>query len=86
MCAERPRQGSTNLDTVIAGLQGRVATFAPGAVVGAGVYLHSGRLWQALVLACLAGPPTVTAQKVAAQWIELLAPPKRWRRPRGRGS
>jgi hypothetical protein len=85
MCAERPRQGSTNLDTVIAGLQGRVATFAPGAVVGAGVYLQTGQVWQAL-LACVLGPPAVAGGKVLAEWVRLLEPPRRWRRARRRGS
>jgi len=39
VCAERPRQGSSNLDAVLTDLQGRVATFAPGTLVGVGVYL-----------------------------------------------
>jgi hypothetical protein len=86
VCAERPRQGSSNLDAVLTGLQGRVATFAPGTVFGVGVYLQTGEVWQALLLACLLGPPTVAAQKVLATWVELLEPPKRWRRPRRRGS
>jgi hypothetical protein len=68
-------------------MNGRAATFAPGTVVGAGFYLHTGRFWQALLLACLIGPRTTKAiQSVAVAWIELLAPPKSWRRPRRRGS
>lgn len=86
MCAERPRQDSSNLDAVLTSLQGRVAPFAPGSVLGAGVYFHTGRLWHAVVLACLVGWPTKAIQKVVTQWIELLAPPRRWRRPRRRGS
>jgi len=86
VCAERPRQGSSNLDAVLTDLQGRVATFAPGTLVGVGVYLQTGQVWQALLLACLIGPPTATAGKVLAEWVKLLAPPKRWRRPRRRGT
>jgi hypothetical protein len=86
VCAERPRQGSSNLDAVLNGLQGRVATFAPGTLAGVGVYLQTGQVWQALLLAFLLGPPAVAAQKVVAEWIELLEPPKRWRRPRRRGT
>ena len=73
-------------ETILAGLSSRAATFAPGTILGAGVYLQTGRLWQALLLACLVGPPTRAMQKVVAQWIELLAPPRRWRHPRRRGS
>jgi hypothetical protein len=58
----------------------------PGTVVGTVVYLQTGRLWQALALACLVGPPIAAAQRVIARRIDLLAPPKRWRRPHRRGS
>ena len=85
MCAERPEQGSSTLNAALTGLSGRVATFAPGTIAGAGVYLQTGRLWQSLLLACLVGPPTVTAGKVVAEWVKLLEPPRRWRRPRRRG-
>ena len=85
MCAERPQQGSSTLNAALTGLSGRVATFAPGTIAGAGVYLQTGRLWQSLLLACLVGPPTVTAGKVVAEWVKLLEPPRRWRRPRRRG-
>jgi hypothetical protein len=84
MCADR--QGSSNLGAVLTNLQDRIVSFTPGTVIGAGVYLHTGRFWQALLLACLVGPPTAAIQKVIAQWIELLEPPRRWRRPRRRGS
>jgi hypothetical protein len=87
VCAERPRKDSSNLDAVLTGLQGRVASFAPGPAAGALIYLQTGRLWQALLLACLIGPHTTKViQSVAAEWIELLRPPKSWRRPRRRGS
>ena len=86
MCAERPEQGSSNLNAVLTGLQGRVASFAPGTIIGAGVDLQTGQVWPALLLACLVGRPTLAAQKVVAGWVELLEPPKRWRRPRRRGS
>jgi hypothetical protein len=84
MCADR--QGSSSLGAVLTNLQGRIVSFTPGTVVGVGVYFQTGQVWQALLLACLVGPPTAAAQKVLARWIELLAPPKRWRRPRRRGS
>lgn len=84
MCAERPQQGSSNLDAVLTSLQGRVASFAPGPAAGALIYLQTGRVWQAL-LACLLGPPTVAGGKVLAEWVRLLEP-KRRRRPRRRGS
>jgi hypothetical protein len=32
------------------------------------------------------GPPAVAGGKVVAEWVKLLAPPKRWRRPRRRGT
>jgi hypothetical protein len=86
VCADGSRRGSSNLDAVLTGLQGRVASLAPGPVVGALIYFQTGQVWPALVLMCLAGRPTVAVQKVVAQWIELLAPPKRWRRPQRRGS
>ena len=67
----------SNVETLVSVLRGHGAAIAPGTIVGAGVYLHTGRFWQALLLACLVGPPTRAAQKVIAQWIELLSPPKR---------
>jgi len=70
---------------ILAVARKRAVTLAPGAVVGTGVYLQTGQVWQAL-LACVLGPPAVTGGKVLAEWIELLAPPRRWRRPRRRGS
>jgi hypothetical protein len=82
VCVERPGQGSSNLDAVLTGLQGRAATFAPGTLAGAGVYLQTGRIWQALLLACLVGPPTSAAGTVLAEWVRLLEPPRRWHRPR----
>jgi hypothetical protein len=85
MCAERPGQNSPRLDAVLTALQGRVVSFAPGTIIGAGVYLQTGQVLPALLLACLVGRPTVAIQEVVAGWIELLAPPKRWRRPRRRG-
>jgi hypothetical protein len=85
VCAERPEQGSSTLNAALTGLSGRVATFAPGPVAGALVYFQTGQVWPVLVLTCFAGRPTVAAQRVAAQWIELLAPPRQWRRPRRRG-
>lgn len=86
MCAERPQQGSSNLDAVLTGLQGRVATFAPGTLAGVGVYLQTGKIWQSLLLACLVGPPTSAAGKVLAEWVKLLEPPRHRRRPRRRGT
>jgi hypothetical protein len=86
MCAERPKQGSSNLNTALTVFKSRATSFTPGALAGAYVYHQTGQVWQSLLAACLVGPPTVAAQKVAAQWIELLAPPKSWRRPRRRGT
>jgi len=76
---------SDNLHQVLTTLQRRTATFAPGGVAGAYVYFETGRVWQAL-LACVLGPPAVVAGKVLAEWVRLLEPPRRWRRPRRRGS
>lgn len=86
--AKRPDPSATSpaVQAVLSVLSNRVTTFAPGAVIGAGVYLETGRLWHALALACVIGAPTKAMQKVAAEWIELLRPPRRWRRPRRRGT
>jgi hypothetical protein len=70
---------------VLAALQRGTLTVAPGGIVGVGIYLQSGQVKQAL-LACVLRPPAVVAGKVLAHWIELLEPPRRWRRPRRRGS
>jgi hypothetical protein len=86
VCADRPRPDSPHLEAVLTGLQGRVASFAPGPVAGALIYLHTGQVWPAVFLMCLAGRPTKAIQQVTAEWIELLAPPRSWRRPRRRGS
>jgi hypothetical protein len=72
-----------NLHQVLNALQRRTATLAPGGVVGTGIYLHTGQVRLAL-LTCVLGPPAVVAGKVLAEWVKLLAPPKRWRRPRRR--
>jgi hypothetical protein len=85
LCAERPQQGSSNLDAVLAALRGRGTNLAPGTVIGAGVFIQTGRVWPALVVACLVGRPTVAVQNVVAGWIERLEPRRR-RRPRRRGS
>ena len=86
VCADGSRQGSFSLDAVLTGLQDRVASFTPAPVTGALIYFQTGQVWPALVLMCLAGRPTRAVQRVTAEWIELLAPPRRWRRPRRRGS
>jgi hypothetical protein len=78
-------QGSPTLDAIFARLQRRDAVFASGTVLGAGVYLQTGQVRQAL-LACVLSPPAVAAGKVLAEGVRLLAPPRRWRRPRRRGS
>jgi hypothetical protein len=77
---------SNNVETFVSVLRGYRASVAPGTVAGTVIYLQTGRLWQALVLACLVGPPTRAIQKVVAEWIDLLRPPSSWRRPRRRGS
>jgi hypothetical protein len=38
------------------------------------------------LLAWVLWRPAVAASHVAAEWIRLLAPPQRWRRPRRRGT
>jgi hypothetical protein len=80
-----PTSKSPAAESILAALNSRAATFTPGTVVGAGVYLQTGQVRQAL-LACVLGPPAVAGGKVLADWVRLLAPPRRWRRPRRRGS
>ena len=70
---------------VVADLQRRAAKIAPGPILGAGAYVWTGQLRQAL-LACVLWPAAVKAGHVLAHWVELLEPPRRWRRPRRRGS
>ena len=84
--AKRPDSDKESpvVEAVISVLNSRVATFAPGTVVGAGVYLQTGQVRQAL-LACVLGPPAVTAGKVLSEWVKLLAPPRHIGRPRRRG-
>jgi hypothetical protein len=77
--------GSRDLHQILTTLQRRTASFAPGGVAGVYVYVETGRVWQAL-LTCVLGPPAVVAGKVLAEWVRLLEPPRRWRRPRRRGS
>jgi hypothetical protein len=73
-----------NLHQVLTALQRRTTALAPGSVVGTGIYLHTGQVRLAL-LTCVLGPPAVVAGKVLADWVRLLAPPRRWRRPRRKG-
>jgi hypothetical protein len=73
-----------NLHQVLTALQRRATALAPGSVVGTGIYLHTGQVRLAL-LTCVLGPPAVVAGKVLADWVRLLAPPRRWRRPRRKG-
>ena len=80
-----PTDNSPAVEAILAGLSSRAATFAPGTVIGAGVYLQTGQVRQAL-LACALGPPAVAGGRVLAEWVKLLEPPRRWRRPRARGS
>jgi hypothetical protein len=84
--AKRPNPNNGPVvEAILAVLNSRITTFAPGTVLGAGVYLQSGQVREAL-LTCLLVPPTVAGGKVLAEWVRLLSPPKRWRRPRRRGS
>ena len=57
----------------------------PGTVIGFGVYVQSRQVVPAL-LTWVLWRPAVAASHVMAEWVRLLAPPKRWRRPRRRGS
>jgi hypothetical protein len=79
-----PTSKSPAVEAILAALNSRAATFTPGTLVGAGVYLETRQVWQAL-LACVLGPPAVASGRVLAEWVRLLEPPKRWRRPRRRG-
>ena len=72
-------------EAILAVAQRRAVTLSSGGVIGALIYLQSGQVRQAL-LACVLGPPAVAGGKVLAEWVRLLAPPRRWRRPRRRGS
>jgi hypothetical protein len=80
-----PDNGSSLLEAILVALNSRTASLSPGTVIGAGVYLQTGQVRQAL-LAFVLGPPAVAGGKVLAEWVKLLAPPKRWRRPRRRGT
>jgi hypothetical protein len=80
-----PDQGSSIIETILAALNSRTATLAPGTLVGAGVYLQTGRVRDTL-LACVLVPPAVAGGKLLAEWVRLLEPPRRWRRPRRRGT
>ena len=76
---------SSAVEAILAVLNSRAATFTPGTLVGAGVYFETRQVWQAL-LTCMLGPPAVAGGRVLAEWVRLLEPPRRWRRPRRRGS
>jgi hypothetical protein len=87
--ARRPRQTPTYLTEAIHSLlRRRVVGIAPGAAAGLGVYVSPGHARQTLLalLVFVLGPPAVAAGRVLARWVELLEPPRRWRRPRRRGS
>jgi hypothetical protein len=81
----RSDRGSSTFQTVIAVLNSRAVTLTPGTIVGTGVYLQTGKVWQAL-LVWLLGRPAIAGSEVLVQWVKLLEPPRRWRRPRRRGS
>lgn len=69
----RPRLNRPpTIAAILADLGCRPSTFAPGTVLGAGVYLETGQVRQA-PLACVLGPPAVAAGKVLAEWVKLLA-------------
>jgi hypothetical protein len=80
-----PANNASLIEAILAALKSHTTTFAPGTVIGAGVYLQTGQVRQAL-LACVLGPPAVAGGRVLAEWVRLLAPPRRWRRPRRRGT
>lgn len=73
------------VEAILSVLRSRTATFAPGTVVGAGVYVESKQVWAAL-LACGLWPPVAAVGQVAAEWVRLLRPSRVLRRPRRRGS
>jgi hypothetical protein len=80
-----PTDNSPAVEAILSVLRSPAATFAPGSVLGAGVYLQTGHVRQAL-LACVLLPPAISAGRVLARWVDLLEPPRRWRRPRRRGT
>jgi hypothetical protein len=80
-----PDRDSAAIEAILSVLNSPVATFAPGTAIGVAVYGSSGHIGKAL-LACVLGPPAVTAGRVLAEWVKLLEPSRRWRRPRRRGS
>lgn len=85
MPASPERQAVPTLGAVLSDLGGRVSSLAPGSVLGVGVYVGSRQIWAAL-LACVLGPPAVAIGRVLAEWVELMRPSRRLRRPRRRGS
>jgi hypothetical protein len=80
-----PDKGSSVVEAILAAVNSRAVTLAPGGVVGTGIYLHTGQVRLAF-LTCVLGPPAAAGGKVLADWVRLLAPPRRWRRPQRRGS
>jgi hypothetical protein len=80
-----PDKGSSIIEAILPALNSRTAALTPGAVVGTGVYLQTGQVRDTL-LACILVPPAVAGGKLLAEWVRLLEPPRRWRRPRRRGS
>ena len=83
--AKRPRLDELqSLGALVAQLNHLGIKLDPGTIIGAGVYVHSREVVPALV-AWILWRPAVAASHVLAEWIKLLAPPRRWRRPRRRG-
>ena len=80
-----PPEPFTVAQAILAVAQRRAVTLSSGGVIGALIYLQTGQVRDALV-ACVLGPPAVVAGRVLAEWVRLLSPPRRWRRPRRHGS
>jgi hypothetical protein len=79
-----PSEPSTAAQAILAVAQRRAVTLSSGSVIGAVVYLQTDHVRDALI-ACVLGPPAVAGGKILAEWVRLLSPPRRWRRPRRRG-
>ena len=77
----QPARGSSTFQAALSSLSGHAASLVPGA----GVYLGTRQVWAAL-LVCIAVPPALAAGHVLAEWVTLLRPAGRLRRPRRRGS
>jgi hypothetical protein len=73
-----------DLASLLAAILARPKPYASGPLAGAAAWVKSGRLKDGL-LAFLLVPAAIAGSRVLAKWVELLVPPRKWRRPRKRG-